>query len=396
MAASSRPHPTVVDGGEIPPGTPWGPPRRGVQEIRQVRAPRRTGLLPGSLLWLAGLVIAAVIVGGAYVAYESQRAFQYTHNHHDPLRALISAAIPDLGWTALAAIALVAALRGRSALRARVGTVIFFGLSTGSQLLYAEQTVAGYVAAIVAPLSMAYLVEVFLDGVRRWAATRRGESAEDTMPVLLRTVRLAGRFVRGLGGLLLWVLRLLVDRKGTLSGLRAWIIDTAPYAPGRSAIGERAHAAELQAADAAAEARKRVDEAEQRAFQAEQHAADEIARERERTQEIIRDFAAYTKSVANSDRPDVGTGLRRWPVKADGFRAIYAELLATPDSLVWDPSVSDSAIACYIAERVIGMDGTAMSASGARRVLYEIYEQQGRPGDCSPDGAGSGANRAAA
>ncbi|SDQ03127.1 Protein of unknown function [Thermostaphylospora chromogena] len=164
-----------------------GPPRNGAtdgQRITHVLHHRpvkiRTGdRLPGSLLVGASLLVVAALIGAGIVGYEAQRLFALAHNHIGPeteadrLRAVIIAALPDVGWVAMALVALVAALRGQSSLRARVGVVVFFGLSLGAQVLYAPRTLEGILVAIIAPVAMAWMLETLVVEVRRWAAARR-------------------------------------------------------------------------------------------------------------------------------------------------------------------------------------------------------------------------------
>ncbi|MFF0526550.1 hypothetical protein ACFYTC_48360 [Actinomadura nitritigenes] len=306
---ADQPRPPVVNGGPIPALQPWTT-HDGVREIRQytVNPGRRAAggenrqrdVLSGSLLWVAGLVIAAALLGAGYVAYESQRLFALAHNGGDDARATITAALPDAGWVAMAVVALVAALRGRSSARARVGVVIFFGLSLGAQLMYAERTPEGVLVAVIAPVTLAWMLESFVVEVRRWAAARRGLDLDES-PVLsgaLRLPRLAGR----LG---LWLARLCIAFPSTRRGLFDWIRDEAPLAPGRTAASLRAQAAIEQAGGveaaaerariaALAEAQQIKDAARAEAEHTRQQAAEEIAAARA---EAERQIAAVRASA---------------------------------------------------------------------------------------------------
>jgi hypothetical protein len=153
----------------------------------------------------------------------------------------------------MALVALVAALRGQSSLRARVGVVMFFALSLGAQVLYAPPGIEGLLVAIIAPVSMAWMLETLIVEVRRWAAAQRGLEISET-PILTGVLVAVVRILRGLLGLLMWAIRMLFDPKSTGRGLREWILDTAPIAPGRSLASMRAAEAESRANSSAATA----------------------------------------------------------------------------------------------------------------------------------------------
>ena len=244
---------------EIDPLTPWSADQS-VREIRTVVRPKgRAGApkkdrLPGRLLGFAGVIIFAALVGAGIVAYEAQRLFALDHNHTgeaitqaDELRAIIIAGLPDAGWVAMALVALVAALRGQSSLRARVGVLIFFGLSLGAQVLYAPKSPEGVLVAVIAPITMAWMLETFIVEVRRWAMSRRNIDALDETPILTGVLLALVRLVRGVLGLIMWLIRLLFDARGTWKGVRGWVLETAPMAPGRTLAGIRAAEALAQA-----------------------------------------------------------------------------------------------------------------------------------------------------
>ncbi|WP_093256631.1 DUF2637 domain-containing protein [Thermostaphylospora chromogena] len=275
----------------------------------------RTGdRLPGSLLVGASLLVVAALIGAGIVGYEAQRLFALAHNHIGPeteadrLRAVIIAALPDVGWVAMALVALVAALRGQSSLRARVGVVVFFGLSLGAQVLYAPRTLEGILVAIIAPVAMAWMLETLVVEVRRWAAARRGLTIDET-PILTGVLRAAVGLVRALLGILLWLVRLVLAPRSTFDGVREWVLDTAPIAPGRSLASMRAAEAAERAAMATADVERiRKAEAEARAAiearaaselealraereQAERAAAQEVARVRQEAEARLQAMA---------------------------------------------------------------------------------------------------------
>lgn len=215
--------------------------------------------LPGRLLGLAFVLVFAGFVGAGIVGYEAQRLFALAHNHTgdlteaDRLRAVIIAALPDLGWVAMALVALVAALRGQSSFRARAGVLLFFALSLGAQVLYAPPTIEGILVAVIAPVAMAWMLETGLVELRRYGLSRRGIE-DDEAPILTTAVRVALGLLVALLRLLLWFARLILAPKSTGAGLRDWVLDTAPIAPGRSLASMRAEQAAAEAATATATA----------------------------------------------------------------------------------------------------------------------------------------------
>ncbi|GAA3225248.1 hypothetical protein [Nonomuraea helvata] len=232
----------------------------GVRETRVYRTGPAKGApgerLSGRLLGFAGVLIFGALVGSGFVGYEAQRLFALLHNHTggqvtaaDEVRAVIVAALPDVGWVAMALVALVAALRGQSSLRARIGVLVFFGLSLGAQVLYAPHSIEGMLVAVIAPVTMAWMLETFIVEVRRRVAAQRDLDIDET-PVLSMVLAVLGRVIRAPFGVPLWLLRLGLDRKGTWAGAREWVLDVAPIAPGRTLASIRAAEAEAIASSA--------------------------------------------------------------------------------------------------------------------------------------------------
>lgn len=197
-------------------------------------------------LWVAGTVIVGVIIGGAVVVYDAQYQFAFDHNGGNKEVAHIQAAIPDLVWIAMSALGLSQALRGKSSLRATSSIFVFFGLSMGAQLLHAEQTPEGYLVAAITPLALALMLEALLHGVRHWALARDGHN-EQTTPLL---VRIFIGLLRALVMPLAWLLRLALDPRQTATGMRDWLLDVTPYAPGRTLAQDRTAQALKQAGSA--------------------------------------------------------------------------------------------------------------------------------------------------
>lgn len=355
----AQPGLAFVDAGHVPPGAPWAV-RPDVREVRNVRwspgrkdddAPQRD-LLSGTLLSFAGVVIAASSIGAGYVAYNSQKLFAIAHlagadkGHH---RASIIAALPDAGWISMALVGLVAALRGRASLRARVGVLLFFGLSLAAQVMYAPKTADGgldpkaLLVAVIAPIALAWMLESFVVEVRRWAAERRGLAIDET-PILTAAIRGLGRAVRAAARFPLWVVRLALAPKETSSGVREWFLDEAPLAPGRTRASLRAD-----------EALARAGTAEQIAGQAKQQAAALVeqahAQAAEQVAQVREEAAAQVERIQAEAKAEI-----------EGLSSANAELSGQVDRL------------CEQLETLAGK-------TTAKARLHALYEQLGRDGD---------------
>ncbi|MFC6582125.1 hypothetical protein ACFQBS_35965 [Planomonospora parontospora] len=308
--------------GERSPLTPWSN-GEGVREIREYKVNPRTSKdkrdrLSGRMLGVAGVLVFAAMVGAGFVTYASQLLFAEKHNHTgttltdlDQIRAYIVAALPDVGWIAMALVALVAALRGQSSLRARLGVLVFFGLSLGAQILYAPSTLEGILVAIIAPISLAWMLETLIIEVRRWAGHRLGVPMDET-PILTGVLVWLARLLVAPVRALLWFVRLLLDWRGTWAGLREWVLDVAPLAPGRTRASLEAAAAIEQADAASAQAERIHAEATAAARQAEELAAAARAEREQAAAELAQIRTAYEalqaekKSSASVRRPICG------------------------------------------------------------------------------------------
>ncbi|GII05744.1 hypothetical protein [Planobispora takensis] len=402
---------------DVPPLSPWID-EPGVREIRTiVRPPRPEGSarpdrLSGRLLGGAGLLIFAALVGAAIVTYASQLLFAQQHNHTGPMlteldqiRAFIVAALPDVGWIAMALVALVAALRGRSSLRARVGVLVFFALSLAAQILYAPPTPQGVLVAIIAPISLAWMLETLIIEVRRWAGDRLGVPMDES-PILTGVLLSLVRVLRVAVRLLLWLLRLVFDRRGTWGGVREWVLDVAPLAPGRTrasleaaaaiaqagsveAAAERARAAalaELEQVKAAAE--QQVRQARTEALGLVEQIAQENARQMQASADVAdqqisavrAEMAEQLQAVRQAAREDLarvqdehGAQLRRQQEEAERWRRSAQDQLdrahASRDELAGE---LDRVRADY--DRLVG-------SSTAKARLIAAYEQLGAVGD---------------
>ena len=83
------------------------------------------------------------------------------------------------------------------------------------------------------PIAYALASDTLIAVVRAWAHARQGEldaalAVEQATPLAI------------VGGLILWLLRLLLAPASTLAGFRAWVLEECPVAPGRRAARQPA------------------------------------------------------------------------------------------------------------------------------------------------------------
>jgi hypothetical protein len=315
----AQPGPAFVDAGHVAAGAPWGV-EPDVREVRnfQWTPGRKDGqtqrdVLSGGLLSVAGFIIAASAFGAGYVAYNSQRLFADAHlqgsDHME--RARIIAALPDAGWGAMALVALVAALRGRSSLRARTGVIIFFALSLAAQVMYAPKNAHGgwdlqaVLVAVIAPIALAWMCESFVVEVRRWAASKRDGLDIEESPILTAAVRGLGRAARAATRFPLWLVRAMLAPKETGRGLRDWILDEAPLAPGRTRASMRADDAVARAGTAEQIAEQARQQAAQLVEQAQRTAAEQVAQTRGETEQHVAEIQRQAAAQIEQIRTDM-------------------------------------------------------------------------------------------
>lgn len=172
---------------------------------------------------LSGLLVLAVGMG--YVSYKAQRAYVDQHKASE-LAATIEALGLDAGAVIFAALAFAAALAGRAAVRARVGNLACVGGSLAMNLMSAQLGHLGSMAVWAMPaLLYAFASDTLIGEVRLRALEARQQQDTGSAFVSLG---------RALVGLLLFVLRLAFDTRGTVGGFRTWVLLSAPVAPGQT------------------------------------------------------------------------------------------------------------------------------------------------------------------
>jgi hypothetical protein len=143
---------------------------------------------------------------------------------HLPVTAALEAAIPDAAALVFACLGIALALHGRRALRARTLNLASVGTSVFMNAIAAEPGWRNLAIWAMPPVAYALASDTLIGVVRAWALARHQRlAAEQPTPLA------------ALGGLALWLLRLILAPASTLAGFRAWVLAECPVAPGRRA-----------------------------------------------------------------------------------------------------------------------------------------------------------------
>jgi hypothetical protein len=148
------------------------------------------------------------------------------------LVAGLEAAIPDASALVFASLGIALALHGRRAIRARALNIASVGVSVLMNAIAAAPGWRSLAIWAMPPVAYALASDTLIGVVRAWAIARH--KALNT--------RLADEQVTPLavlGGLLLWLLRLVLAPGSTLTGFRSWVIQECPVAPGRRLTAPR-------------------------------------------------------------------------------------------------------------------------------------------------------------
>jgi len=187
---------------------------------------------------MAGLGLLAS--GAAVVSFQAQYRMVAAYKHQ-ALVAAVQAGIPDAAALVFASLGIALALHGKRAVRARTLNVAAVATSVGMNALAAAPGWRALAVWVLPPAAYALASDTLIGVVRAWAIARQRSLGE----------RLAGEDATPLaavGGLLLWLLRLVIAPPSTLAGFRAWVVEECPVAPGRRARPTPAKRAELTAA----------------------------------------------------------------------------------------------------------------------------------------------------
>ena len=196
-----------------PGGSPWP-----VQD-----APRRDR--PARWLGVAMAALGVLAAAAAVVSFAAQYQMVLAAKDSVPVAGL-EAGIPDVAALIFATLGIALALHGRRAIRARFLNVGAVATSLGMNVLAAGHGWRDLAIWVMPPVAYALASDTAIGVVRAWAIAR--QKALDTALADDGVTPLAM-----LGGLLLWLLRLVLAPVSTLAGFRAWVLAECPVAPAR-------------------------------------------------------------------------------------------------------------------------------------------------------------------
>jgi hypothetical protein len=177
--------------------------------------------------WLrnAMLALAVLAAAAAAVSYQAQYVLIQAVKHTAAI-AYLQAGIPDIGAAVFACLGIALALQGRRALRARALNVVCVGISIAMNALASRDGWRPLAVWVMAPVLYALASDTLIGVIRAWNVARQRALSEALAEEEITPLAM-------LGGVLLWLLRLCLDPRGTLSGFRRWVIEECPVAPGR-------------------------------------------------------------------------------------------------------------------------------------------------------------------
>jgi len=191
---------------------------------------RQTGLPDDrSGLWLRNAAAGLGVLAAAAAAVSFTAQYRMADAaRHLPVIAALEAAIPDAAALVFACLGIALALHGRRALRARALNLAAVGTSVFMNAIAAAPGWRALAIWALPPVAYALASDTLVAGVRAWAIARHRQlatamAAEAPTPLAI------------VGGLALWLLRLVLAPASTLAGFRAWVIAECPVAPGRRA-----------------------------------------------------------------------------------------------------------------------------------------------------------------
>ena len=183
----------------------------------------RSGTWLGTAMAGLGVLAAAA----AAVSFTAQYQMVYAARRL-PVIAGLEAAIPDAAALVFACLGIALALHGRRAIRARALNVAAVGTSVLMNAIAAAPGWRGLAIWAMPPVAYALASDTLIGVVRaRAVALQRALGAplaDDELTPLAAA-----------GGLMLWLLRLILGPASTLRGFRAWVLRECPVAPGHRA-----------------------------------------------------------------------------------------------------------------------------------------------------------------
>jgi hypothetical protein len=349
------------------------PERDGVRVVNVT--PGAGGPGPGQAgWWLRGAAVALAVLAAAAaaVSWDAQYAMVRAVKPV-PVVAALEAGIPDVGAVVFAALGVALALHGKRAVRSRALNAACIGISLGMNALAAGRGWRDLAIWVMPAAVYAVASDTLIGVVRAWVLARARQQGETLADDGLTPLAAAA-------GLALWLLRLSLAPRSTLTGFRSWVITDCPVAPGL----RPGHQAELEAARQDADQRialaaREHDEALAEAATAARQARDEAAQARA-AEKGIRAELDRTRADANqritqalADASRERSDLRSWAEQqAERLRAELQQVREDAACLVGH--VRDSA-----ADRIAALEEATARLQAERDQLAADLRAAHRP-----------------
>jgi hypothetical protein len=180
--------------------------------------------------WLRNAMIALGLLAlcAAVVSWTAQYRLVFDVKQLSLIAAL-EAAIPDAAAFIFASLGIALALHGRRAIRPRVLNVAAVGVSIFMNAIAAAPGWRDMAVWITPAVAYAAASDTLIGVIRAWALAR----ARDMRDILADDEATPLAIV---GGLVLWLLRLMLAPNSTLAGFRRWVVEEVPFAPGRRMV----------------------------------------------------------------------------------------------------------------------------------------------------------------
>ena len=301
----------------------WNPFRHTPPQEKEDQPQRDGGYV--LTLTIAFILLVAVAAATMYVSFEAQVRYTEAVKGDSPEMQLANhlAAISwDMAALTFALLGLATAMRGQSALRARLGNLacvaasVFMNAAPAS--LERPETLLVWMGP---PLLYAAVSDTIILEIQNRAMAKRGLSIKHAS---LWSV--LGLILGRVLGIIAWFVRVVFAPVETVKKFRTWYLDEVPYAPGRTREGDKAREA-LERAGSAEEIAKRVkaesaatvaaaeSAAAQRVEAAEAKAAQRIQEIQEQAAQQIKD--AVEEQTAHAEAVIAAEVQRREALEAD-------------------------------------------------------------------------------
>jgi len=216
---------SLISSAEPPRAAPHEPDAGASQGAARPRNAGRGDDRPRAWLIIAAAGLCVLAGAAAAVSYAAQYRLVYTARHL-AVAAGLEAAIPDAAALVFACLGVALALHGRRAIRARLLNIASAGASVFMNVIAAAPGWRDLAVWAMPPAAYALASDTLIGVVRTGVIARYPDAPGLAEEPALLTVA---------GGLVLWLLRLSLAPRSTLTGFRAWVIEECPVAPGRRA-----------------------------------------------------------------------------------------------------------------------------------------------------------------